>query len=379
MIKPFSIDGKPAKFNLSSFILLEPESYFKWNGITMRSLYNEMGMESFYKREKQLLKTVSSLPNSEQEQQIKKWCFDMRTHLESSASSSPPLVINSHFERFLNCDEAFIKEILSVGIWQFIVNYEVFPMQDPLVKNILTHCADVEVASKEVDILLSQKAYPKIADAVHANPSLLLYIRPQLQSYLATSKTDKEILLVQILGLLEFLFSQVPMMDAVLNKNGMTQTRCFTPMLHTHDHQTIEPGQAFFHFIQDLLEIKTIRQMEILGQKCSKKDYCSTASEATLKRWSSGKEFPKPKTFFRFIKTCLQNSGNDSSQVKDLIWYHYWGAKRLYLIQKFVQYLFQWSEYCKLIIDLLEASSIYEWMVIRYEFWLQHWNAQEPS
>jgi len=376
MIKPFSIDGKPAKFNLSSFILLEPESYLKWIDITMRSLYNEMGMESFYKRKEQLLKTISSLPDSEQEKYSKKWFSDMKAHLESSASSGSLLVVNSHLERFLNYDEEYIKEISSVGIWQFVVKYEVFPMQDILIKNILTHCADVEVASKEVDILHHQKAYSKIADAVHASPTLLLYIRPQLQNYVAASKTDKEILLVQTFGLLEFLFSQVPMMDVVLNKKGITQTRCFTPMLHTHDHQTIKPGQAFFHFIQDLLGVETIGQMEILGQKCSKDGYYSTASEATLKRWSSGKEFPKPKTFFRFMKTCLKNANKDNRELQDLIWYYYWGAKRFYLIQKFIQYILQSAEHRKLFFNLSEAETICEWMVGRYEFWLQHWSAQ---
>lgn len=342
----------------------------------MRGAYIRAGQES-------LFKSLESFLSKEAERAIKSDRVPKRLakKLHAILGNEPDDEMGVLLLDALNGDLEAAKKIEASGIWSLY--RRAVAAYNPTEAAIwVDHFVEIELASKPVDELLRTLNFSAASAFVASNPVLSPYLTDAALNRLAMSTSEDEALLPRTAGMCEFLLAQVARADQMLSSLPMAVAlpSRFIYLIRSNEKQVCNPGREFFHWVKDLLKIRSIGDFLDLATSCD----LQNVNESTLKRWSCGQEFPREEKFARVIKAVLENP----SCVADYralteIGAHYWAARRLHKLLELVRQFLKigsaphdkagpWA-------TLLGETSSDRWIHDRYLFWLDRWRGQPPS
>jgi hypothetical protein len=150
----------------------------------------------------------------------------------------------------------------------------------------------------------------------------------------------------------------------------------FDDLLMTHQNQTCNPGRELLRWMRSVLRAKTLNELFEMGKVS--KDRPAVLDESTLKRWASGREFPREEKFRRYIQTVLEKCDPvEMDAIARRVRTRYWVARRLHKLLELVRLVLQ-NEHNhpgdkNTISVLLGSDSADDWVQCRYAFWKAHW------
>jgi hypothetical protein len=358
--------GKPKPLDMSGCILLSPDSMMKIDGQSMRSVYIEMGKESVFKGLERFLRTKPTKASP-----------TLRKSMKALFDEMPPSDFKSLMLSALDGDTNAGLQIEKMGLWRAF--RQAFPanLNDAYVVWI-EHFVEIEYASVEVDALLRDAAYSRAADSVKGNPLLGLYFSEPALQRLAAATTVVDALVPRCAGMFEFLLAQVARIEVHLRRQEATDSILvgFDDLLMTHQNQTCNPGRELLRWMRSVLRAKTLNELFEMGKVS--KDRPAVLDESTLKRWASGREFPREEKFRRYIQTVLEKCDPvEMDAIARRVRTRYWVARRLHKLLELVRLVLQ-NEHNhpgdkNTISVLLGSDSADDWVQCRYAFWKAHW------
>ncbi|WP_142817060.1 hypothetical protein [Rhodoferax sediminis] len=340
----------------------------KMDGASLRAAYIEAGQVSLFRGLERFLATRP-------EQIPPKLAKNFKALLEEMpASEIRALLLDG-----LGGNSDALASIDQIGVWgayrqartgSFAGNSRVW----------VDHCVEVESASKGIDTLLRESAYAAAADAVKTSPMLTLYVSEAALQQLAKATTEAEALLPRTAGLCELLLAQVARVDVILRNQTSSHDNHigFETLLAARIKQVCNPGRELFRRMKATLGAQSISNLLDWAQAV--KTGMDVVDESTLKRWSSGREFPREEKLQLFVETTLKNRGLDKDdRAFQHIGTQYWAARRLHKLLEIVRRFLTaeqssprdvglWS-------SLLGGPCAEQWVQQRYTFWLSHWQA----
>lgn len=361
--------GKPKPLNMPSCILLSPESMMKLDGMSMRSLYIEIGQESFFKGMERF-----------QQKKPKKIPTRLLQSMKRIFDGMPDSEIRTLFLSALDGDTDAGQKIEKLGSWG---TYRLaFPASsDDGIAMWVDHFVEVESASIEVDALLREAAFVRASDAIKSNPVLRPYFSDAFLQRLATATTEGEALIPRCAGMFEFLLAQVARIEIRLQnkevpRNVQSEFGCL--LVIPIKEATCNPGRELLRWIRPVLKAKTIDELLKMGRKGE----IPVINESTLKRWISGKEFPRAEKMQIFIETILKNRDSaDTASTLIRVKNQYGAARRLHKLLEMIRSIVKLekdypSDKNKLSL-LMGCDSADQWIQQRYAFWHKHWQTTD--
>ena len=349
--------------------MLSPESMMKLDGMSMRSLYIEIGQESFFKGMERF-----------QQKKPKKIPTRLLQSMKRIFDGMPDSEIRTLFLSALDGDTDAGQKIEKLGSWG---TYRLaFPASsDDGIAMWVDHFVEVESASIEVDALLREAAFVRASDAIKSNPVLRPYFSDAFLQRLATATTEGEALIPRCAGMFEFLLAQVARIEIRLQnkevpRNVQSEFGCL--LVIPIKEATCNPGRELLRWIRPVLKAKTIDELLKMGRKGE----IPVINESTLKRWISGKEFPRAEKMQIFIETILKNRDSaDTASTLIRVKNQYGAARRLHKLLEMIRSIVKLekdypSDKNKLSL-LMGCDSADQWIQQRYAFWHKHWQTTD--
>lgn len=356
--------GRPKPLNMSSCILLSPESMMKLDGMSLRSFYIEIGQETFFKGMERFQQRKPKKIPAKLLQKMKRMIDDM-----------PASEFRTLFLRALGGDAEAALKIEKLGFWG--AYRLVFPpSSDDGMAIWIDHFVEVESASIGVDALLREAAYARASDAIQNNPVLRPYFSEASLQRLSTATTQREAFIPRCAGMFEFLVAQVARVEMLLQSQPSLQgiQEGFDHLLVTHSQQTCNPGRELLRWLKAVLKARTIDEL----LKMARKGEMSVIDESTLKRWTSGREFPRSEKLQLFVETILASRDpKENESTLRRLGNQYGAARRLHklleLIRGFLKLELDYPDDKNKLSSLLGSDTADQWTQQRYDFWQKYW------
>jgi hypothetical protein len=370
---------------MSSLMLPNFDLFLQMDGLAASRLFAEAGESSSFKRMTALLQpALSAQPGTRitppTPRQLKGFMQDMKRWRNRLGKSS----ILDDVLAAISGDAVAQAKLDATGMWA--VAAECYGLQElKWWAEAATHCAEVEQASVRACRLMDDKDYFGLFNEVAGNARLCLYFTSSALAVLRTAQADSVVLAVRGAAMLEFLLAQVARLAVmVLNdhsKRALAST--FEAFLAQDVRGHANPGFVLFRWFKGAFGVKSIKQMMTTDPRSPLEDVEPLPSEATLKRWSSGKNFPSEREF-RSLVLAIANGWKDASQAEARCRHvaaHYYIARRMDALLDVVRFIVETERKAvgsSSILSLLEASSPDDWMREGFQRWLVHWRSQ-PS
>lgn len=355
--------GKPKLLALSSFILLGVEAMMKLDGITIRNIWASQGRESTYLRAQRLIEQrVEQLPNT------------LKSSLVEAFSELPESVLKSTLLQALDGDQDAMNAINAMGEWE-VFQKSVSSSGYTGISSWVDQLVELEKASKAVDLHLSKGDFARAAALATESSALRPYLTSVALEKLGNAKNAKDALFARVAGLCEVLLSQIARVER-LNTNWPKPEDGFAHLIQFKEGELCEPGKLLFLWIKKVLGAKTLAELRVQATR----NGIPVIDESTLKRWNSGREFPRGEKFEQFITALEAHRKSIAGEAvpTDRIYGQYRAARRLQKlldlanlpwgeelrIQKAVR---PWSE-------MMGYESAHMWIQARYPFWQDYWD-----
>ena len=174
-------------------------------------------------------------------------------------------------------------------------------------------------------------------------------------------------------GLCEFLLGQIARFDITLSAVGYKRpNEDFSHLLtRSGGKHACRPGVALMRWLKMRLGKQTTESLLALDSRRQIWD------ESTLKRWSSGREFPSEISLESFINSVARSLPEEDrgALLKDA-GMQFWASRRLHKTLKIAKFcFFQGADSSYLEKQFLNNESVDQWARQRYDYWLQHWRA----
>jgi hypothetical protein len=355
--------GKPKLLNLSSFILLEVEAMMKLDGLTLRSRWAELGKESTYLGIQRFVdKQGVQLPQT------------LKAGLVETFSEIPESAWKASFIKALNGDQDAQDLIHSLGQWETFRGGFSSSIKGGLCVWI-DQLVEIEKASRSVDLHLAKGEFAQAASLAGESLALRPYLSAAATAWLGCATNDKEALPARVTGLCEVLMSQIARVEW-LSADLPNFAGGFAHLTQFDVGKPCKPGRQFFAWIKRVLRIKTLAEFQIQATR----NGVPVIDESTIKRWSSGREFPSTTKLDRLITALnAHRAVNGMEPVpSDRIFAQYWAARRLQKLLNLARLLWAaddlaqgsnrpWS-------SMMGYASAEAWVQARYPFWQDHWS-----
>lgn len=152
----------------------------------------------------------------------------------------------------------------------------------------------------------------------------------------------------------------------------------FSHLILCEEGSPCKPGRQFFSWMRGVLGVKTLAALQV--QATRKGNNVPVIDESTLKRWNSGREFPRAEKLNQFINALEVHRVSSGSEAvpSDRIYAQYWAARRLQKLLDLARPLWEselrlheasqpWS-------DMMGHRSAEAWIQTKYLIWQNHWN-----
>lgn len=306
---------------------------------------------------------------------LKRLSGSLQRKLRSLLEPMPGLRIQRLMLDTLDANAQSIQALNSIGLWAAFRAGCKAGNVDPLSLVLIDHCVEVEEASCTADALLAAGSYAEAAQHIGSNPALQDYFQVGALRRLAGATSQSEALSPRAAGWCEFMLAQVARMDlAFMDAGRKDANEDFSHLLDFDTQSPCKPGSALVRWLKGQFAVTSLHAL--LGL-----DHSNCIDESTLKRWSSGREFPSQKTLGSFVRSIASTLPEDRrSQLLDEAGAHAWAARRLNKILEVAEWLFHLVAEDRLASPpFLVGNSASQWARQRYTFWLQHWRARKLS
>lgn len=347
--------GQPSQLKLSSLILLSPESALKLDDLSMRGLFEQSGQESLYKGIQRALRLRVSqiIPRS------------LKKFLVENLLKQPTGFANT-FLRACDGDPVAVHQLDKLGFWgAFRIGCDGAEKSELI---LIDQCVEVEATCFDIDTCLAEQRWVDAANLARSNPVIRPYLTDAALEALADAKTLDETLPPRFAGVLELLLSQIALVDQSLTTRD-SKFEGFEHLLNSGSVDKIKPGRGFIHWLMRRLDVNSLPRLLERDTRKSQLD------DSTLKRWSSGAEFPSEDSARRFVEAILPKK---SEEGHDALWHQsatqYWAARRLHKTLVLAEILFSAaSETSSWGTRLLGTKGAAQWARQRYGGWREHW------
>ena len=354
--------GKPKPLNLSSFILLDPEAMMKLDGQSMSSLWAGLGGQKTLKGiQRFLVKRPPQIPKT------------LKVNLNKVLNQFPDFPCKTQFLLAIDGDTDAQNSINSLGQWEF---YRLaFPATESGGAGIwIDHLVEIEKASQLVDRNLGNGEFTKAAEHTVDSPTLKPYFSAAAIARLSGATSDKEALLARMAGLCEVLLSQIARVECLSAGSAIVEDG-FSYLTEFEAEQLCKPGRRFFAWLRQVMGGRTLAELRTLATR----NNVPVIDESTIKRWSSGREFPRPEKLDQFVAALQER--RESIVVVSVpygrIHAQYWAARRLQKLLDLAR--IPWGAESKIQganrpwTEMMEHDSAEAWIHARYPFWQDHW------
>ncbi len=308
----------------------------------------------------------------------------LRTLGDLLKTARPTRIREMFVRALLDGDDAAKAELASMGSWA--VFQESF-RHDMAESQILwtQQFIDIERASKDADLHLSEKRYDSAADALSSDPQLRIYLTDRALITLRSATTDGQATMARAAGALEVLLASAARND-VVSRADRKSDESFEWMLSPGPSGACQLGRAWARRVVSELGPGTLEGLLELAQDPSK-PHKSFVDHATLKRWHSGKTFPSVNKASSLLKVVLTNrkARTDPSTDIDLQMERFGCALGSAIrIHKCLELLglidgkLRDAGHDARLVHLLGHESPSDWARMRYSSWLDHWQSILP-
>lgn len=279
-------------------------------------------------------------------------------------------------------DNAAQELIAGWGVWEATaVGFD--PPPGSLQHWTVMHCVDIERASRTARVLIDQGDYSGAAVELARQNAVQGYVNGAMLEALGTASTAAASLGPRVAAMLEFLLSQVALVDVQLHARHDVEHSPFGDLLEADSSKPVRPGRGFLKWLQRRHHSATLLKLQDRAAAGCPRE-ANVVDEASLKRWSNGSAFPtmgKARALVRALTAVGMNDARQSAEL-DAAWHQFWAARRLNELLRFVDVLTQHEDKHgrrRCVLGLMGADTGDDWCRRRYPFWLSYWRHEDRA
>jgi hypothetical protein len=280
----------------------------------------------------------------------------------------------------LGGDHVSIEEFAARGDW-VVMRGVMLPITPSWTHPKLDLYSEIHIACRPVDAHMVAERYSDAADAIVADDSLRPYFSQAGLAQLKASQTVSEAKVAQIFALCEL---QVAAIARVACQSTFAAGDDIAQLVETPVGREVAPGRQFVRWLMRQAGVATLKGLVDLVALHSPHD-APRLSEASVKRWSAGSEFPSKQAMDAVgdaLFCSTQGGGRIGLPEGELPEVFQrgqpimWAARRLYKAQQLLELVgagLAAEGLGGLVPGFLGAADVSEWASTRFEFWRTHW------
>lgn len=237
------------------------------------------------------------------------------------------------------------------------------------------HNAAIEASSKHLDRCLYDGDFPGAASAWAAQPELKCFVTPLGLKWLNRCKSLEEALLTRMVGLFDAQICMLAKVDAELLANADPRFLRLSDMVgHSGE---VHSGAIYLRWVMSCVGAQTLAKLLDLANKGTT-DGMDPLDMTTLKRWSCGRSFPTEARVIQLLsalRQALAEKGIRPTGHEEEHFTFFWLARRLDRQARMMKWLARPKELFVMegtrygLLDLLEATSVDDWLRSRAKHW----------
>ena len=241
--------------------------------------------------------------------------------------------------------------------------------------------AEIQIDCRAVDVHMVSAHFEEAADAIAADARLTPYFSQAVLAHLETSPSAAHAVLSQAFALCEL---QISAVARVACKTSFANGDDIAQLFDGPAGKAVAPGRQFVRWVMRQVGVATINEFVDRVGLHSPRD-APRISEASLKRWSAGTEFPS-KLVMNALGDALFCRAPDGRKLEpldggipegfDRRQPLLWAARRVHKTQLLLELVNSRLDEQGLgdyMPSLLGSPTFSEWASARFEFWRTHW------
>jgi len=357
------VRGRPKPLELCSVFLLMPASDLLIDGISFRAGFKSIGSESLFRSLEKVRRQGEGRPALRLVARL--------VHLLGARQSVPLLGV---IRGALSGDEAAKRAADELGFWECL-NAGFSNSVHPLRSASAIHYVSVEARCKGAFLSLLRADFRGAAEQLAADQVASMYMSPAALRHLASATSQNEALPARVAGMCDFLIANAALAEGALrHRDAVVQHGGdFAALLSGDQGEPCRPGRALVHALMREFNVRSLNALLSL-------DLSETLDDSTLKRWSSGREFPS-ELFLGFAASLFSQHLEETAAelALDVLSHRYWAARRLQRVLDIGRRL-HWSGSSTRLPSgwtalLQEEAAPDDWCRLRFSHWQLHWSS----
>lgn len=237
------------------------------------------------------------------------------------------------------------------------------------------HNAAIEASSRLLDSYLRDGDFPGAASTWAAQPEIMCYVTPFGLKWLTRCESLEEALLTQAVGLFDAQISMLAKVDAELLANADPRFLRLTDMVGPSGE--VHSGATYLRWVMSRVGVQTLEQLLKLANEGTVAGI-DPLDITTLKRWSCGRSFPTETKVIQLLsalRRALTERGIPPTGHEEEHYTVFWLVRRLDRQARLMKRLARPKELFYMeggrygFLDLLEATSVDDWLRSRVRHW----------
>lgn len=359
------LPGRPKPLKLSGAILFDSFATAKLNERPYRDTLEQLPGGAAYVK-----KLERILSRSQQPHDIKV----ERDVVEILRSVGMGADLLARFEELMDRGRKDPSQLEQLGHWAMQLQMTHDLIRAPALVEA-RHNAAIEASSKHLDRCLYDGDFPGAASTWAAQPELKCFVTPLGLKWLNRCESLEEALLTRMVGLFDAQICMLAKVDAELLANADPRFLRLNDMLGPGG--VVHSGAIYLRWVMSCVKALTLAELLELANKGTKAGM-DPLDITTLKRWSCGQSFPSEAKVIQLssaLRQALAAKGIRPTGHEEEHYIVFWLARRLDRQARIMKWLARPKELFILegtrygFLDLLEATSVDDWLRSRAKHW----------
>jgi hypothetical protein len=359
------LPGRPKPLKLSGAILFDAFATAKLNERPYRGTFEQIpGGSGYFKKLERLLSKNQQSPDTKVERDMMEFFQGIGMDAELLAR------LGDLFDR----GRKYPRQLEQLGHWTMLLQMTHDLIRAPALVEA-RHNAAIEASSKHLDRCLYDGDFPAAASTWEAQPELKCFVTPLGLKWLTRCESLEEALLTRMVGLFDAQIYMLAKVDAELLANAAPRFLRLSEMVgHSGE---VHSGAIYLRWVMSRIGVQTLEQLMTLANE-GDEDRSDPLDMTTLKRWSCGRSFPteaKVIQLFSALRQALAAKGTRPTGHEEEHYTVFWLARRLDRQARMMKWLARPKELFVMegtrygLLDLLEATSVDDWLRSRAKHW----------